>query len=201
MNIYLVRHGTTKSNEEKRYYGAYDSELSLSGIEEAKILKQKLKDIKFDSIYISSKKRCDETARIIFGKDVECRVDQRLDERNFGIFENKTYEEICKEYNYEVKAWEEDWKNYKIPLGESAVESYLRTEEFFKEIENEKAENIILITHGGFIKNSYCYILKSLDYFWKFSSKNGDISIIKYEYGNWYIDSITHIWKEKKWVK
>ena len=38
MNIYLVRHGTTKSNEEKRYYGAYDSELASSGIEEAKIL-------------------------------------------------------------------------------------------------------------------------------------------------------------------
>ena len=193
MNIYLVRHGTTKSNEEKRYYGAYDSELASSGIEEAKILKEKLKDINFDSVYISSKKRCNETARIILGKDFKCKVDPRLDERNFGIFENKTYEEICKEYSGEVKAWEEDWKNYKIHLGESAVESYLRTEEFFKMIQNEKAENVLLITHGGFIRNSYCYILKSLEHFWKFSSKNGDLSIIKYEYGNWYIDSITHI--------
>lgn len=193
MNIYLVRHGTTKSNEEKRYYGDYDSELAYRGIEEAKTLKEKLKYIKFDSIYISSKKRCYETARIIFGKDVELKVDSRLNERNFGIFENKTYKEICEEYSEEVKAWEEDWKNYKIPLGESAMESYLRTEEFFNMIKNEKAENILIVTHGGFIRNSYCYILKNLDYFWNFSSKNGDISIIKYEYGNWYIDSINHI--------
>lgn len=193
MNIYLVRHGTTKSNEEKRYYGSYDSELTLRGIEEAKILKEKLKEIKFDSIYISSKKRSNETAKIIFGENVEYKIDPRLDERDFGIFENKTYKEICEEYSEGVKAWEGDWKNYKIPRGESAVESYLRTEEFLKEIENEKAKNILLITHGGFIRNSYCYILKSLDCFWNFSSKNGDLSIIKYEYGNWYIDSITHI--------
>ena len=53
MNIYLVRHGTTKSNEEKRYYGAYDSELSIRGMEEAKILRENLKEIKFDSIYVS----------------------------------------------------------------------------------------------------------------------------------------------------
>ena len=49
--------------------------------------------MKFDSVYISSKKRCNETARIILGKDFKCKVDPRLDERNFGIFENKTYEE------------------------------------------------------------------------------------------------------------
>ena len=193
MNIYLVRHGTTKCNEEKKYYGAYDSELSIRGVEESKILGEKLKKIKFDRIYISSKKRSKETATIIFKEDVKYEVDSRLDERNFGIFENKTYEEICREYSEEVKAWEADWKNYKIPMGESAVESYLRTEKFLKDIEDEKIENILLITHGGFIRNSYCYILKSLDCFWNFSSKNGDLSIIKYEYGNWYIDSITHI--------
>ena len=193
MNIYLVRHGTTKSNEEKRYYGAYDSELSIRGMEEAKILREKLKEIKFDRIYVSSKKRSSEAAKIIFGADVKYEVDARLDERNFGIFENKTYDEICKEYSEEVRAWEEDWKNYKIPMGESAMESYLRAEDVLKDIESKKFENILLITHGGFIRNSYCYILNGLDNFWKFSSKNGDISIVKYEYGHWYIDSITHI--------
>ena len=193
MNIYLVRHGTTESNEGNKYYGAYESELTIKGVSEAKVLREKLNEVNFDKIYVSSKKRSSDTAKIILEKDSKFIIDSRLDERNFGIFENKTYEEICKDYKEEVKAWEGDWKNYKIQGGESALESYMRTEEFLTELENVEAENILLVTHGGFIRNTYCYVLGSLDCFWKFASKNGDLTVVKYEYNNWYIDSITHI--------
>ena len=194
MNIYLVRHGTTESNENKKYYGAYESKLTAKGISEAHLLKEKLKDVMFDLVYISTKKRSKETVDIILGKDNQAILDSRLNERDFGIFENRTYEEISEEYNEEFKLWEKDWKKYKIPNGESAIESYKRTEDFFNDIKKLKVENVLLVTHGGFIRNAYCYILGGeLENFWRFSSKNGDLTIVKYEYNNWYIDSLMHI--------
>jgi alpha-ribazole phosphatase len=60
-----------------------------------------------------------------------------------------------------------------------------------EEIKNIDAENILLITHGGVIRSIYSYILgENLDLYWKFASRNADISIIKYEYGNYFIDCI-----------
>lgn len=196
MNLYIVRHGTTTSNIDKKYYGSYESELTQEGIKEAELLRGKLKSKSFDYIFCSERERSKDTLKIILGDKENIIIDGRLNERDFGIFENKTYEEInneCKEF---VSEWERNWKEYKIPQGESAIESYNRTADFFKYIEKLDAKNILIVTHGGFIRNTYCYILGSLDFFWKFNSKNGDLSVLKYEYGNWYIDSITHIGEE-----
>ena len=61
-------------------------------------------------------------------------------------------------------------------------------------IKKLECDNILVCTHSGVIRAMYCYIMnEDIDLFWKFGSKNGDISLIKYEYGNLYIDSITHI--------
>lgn len=193
MNIYLVRHGTTKSNLEKKYYGDHDVKLSAEGIAEGEILKENLKGITFDAIFCSEKRRALDTLNIIVGKKVSYIVDKRLNERHFGVFENKSYEEIRHEYKQELDFWNNDWKGYKLPKGESAIEAYNRTVSFMEELKNANYENVLIVTHGGIIRNVYCYILGTIDAFWKFSSKNGDITIIKYEYENWFIDSINHI--------
>ncbi len=37
----------------------------------------------------------------------------------------------------------------------------------------------------------YSYILQNnMDFYWNFASRNGDITLIKYEYGNLFIDYI-----------
>lgn len=192
MNIYLVRHGSTKSNLEGKYYGDYDVELSDEGILEAKALKGKLKDIKFDIIFCSEKRRALETLEIIL-QTKNFVIDKRLNERHFGIFENKSYYEINNRYEKEAQLWNDNWKEYKIPKGESAIEAYNRARDFMDNIKNQSYKNVLIVTHGGFIRNVYCYVLDSLDVFWKFSSRNGDVTIIKYEYENWFIDSINNI--------
>ena len=48
MYIYLTRHGETEWNLESRIQGSLDSRLTKRGIEDAKRLSQRLKDVDFD---------------------------------------------------------------------------------------------------------------------------------------------------------
>ena len=94
----------------------------------------------------------------------------------------------------EQKAWEENWIDYKIPKGESVQEVYNRIIEFMKMLEKENYENCLVVAHGGIIRLIYCYILGgNLNNFWKFISKNGNMSIVRFQYDNWHIDSIIQL--------
>ena len=67
MELYIIRHGETKWNSEKRLQGRSDIELNEYGIELARITSEALKDVKFDRIYSSPLKRAYETAEILRG--------------------------------------------------------------------------------------------------------------------------------------
>ncbi len=189
MNLYLVRHGQTNSNSQGRYIGAFEDELSLYGVSEIEKSKKLIGAVCFDKIFSSERSRAIESAKILVDKEIFC--DGRLNERDFGIFENMTYKEICDKYPMDQKSWEENWIYYKIPKGESVKEVYERTVSFMKMLEKENYENCLVVSHGGIIRLIYCYILGGdLNNFWKFTSKNGSISIVRFEYNNWHIDSI-----------
>lgn len=194
MNLYFLRHGEAFGNLEHRYFGKEESSLTMSGIKQCERCKKLLEDITFDRVYISERKRARETADIIFEKRTNnFIVDARINERDFGIFDGKTYEEICKSFSAEEKAWGEDWVNYVIPEGESFKNFYDRISSFMDTMKKLDDKNVLIITHGGVIRAVYTYIMDgNYNVFWKFSSQNGDLSLIKYEYGNLFIDSIIH---------
>lgn len=192
MNLYLIRHGQTRSNIQGRYIGSFEDELSSQGINEIIKTKGFIKDICFNRVFTSDRKRTIDSAKILVDEEIVC--DYRLNERNFGIFENRTYKEICDSYPREQKAWEENWIDYKIPRGESVIETYGRVVEFMRSLEKENYENCLAVTHGGIIRLIYCYILGGdLNNFWKFTTKNGNISIVRFQYNNWSIDSIIQL--------
>jgi alpha-ribazole phosphatase len=192
MNLYIIRHGQTESNLQRRYLGSFEAELSSQGINEIKKAKKFVKHLSFDKVFSSERKRAIESAKILVDNQIVC--DYRMNERDFGIFDNKTYDEICDKYPLEQRAWEKNWIDYRIPGGESVAEAYNRVVQFIKMIEKENYENCLVVTHGGIIRLIYCYILGGdLNNFWKFASKNGNISIVKFQYNNWYIDSIMQL--------
>ena len=53
LNLYIVRHGQTLWNQEKRMQGHQDSALTNLGKEQAQKLKESLKGTKWDAIYAS----------------------------------------------------------------------------------------------------------------------------------------------------
>jgi alpha-ribazole phosphatase len=194
MNIYLLRHGQTEENRKGTYYGNLDISLNEVGISQGNSAKEFFKDIKLDKVYVSDKIRTLEMAKLVLGQDkIEVIQDNRINETNFGDFEGKTYEEIQKLYPKECLCWENNWKEFEPPKGESYIKLCERVRSFMEHIKNLKYDNILICTHSGVIRAIYCYIMnENIDLFWKFGCKNGDISLIKYEYDNLYIDSIVH---------
>ncbi|AUM94714.1 TPA: alpha-ribazole phosphatase [Clostridium botulinum] len=198
MNIYLVRHGETEHNKRKKFYGKLDVGLNENGGEQSYKVGEFLKDVEFNKIYISDRKRTRETAERILERNKlykkEKKIiykEEKLNELDFGIFEGKSYEEIGFLYPKEQERWEKDWKNFAPPKGESAVEFYSRVENFMKHIQKEEDGDYLIVTHGGVIRMIYSYILQNnMDFYWNFASRNGDITLIKYEYENLFIDYI-----------
>jgi alpha-ribazole phosphatase len=194
MNVYFLRHGETEENAKKTYYGGLDVELSEKGIKQCVNAREYSSNIEFQRVYISESKRTRQSAEILLkDKSREFIADKRINELSFGDFEGKTYEEITRLYPEEEKQWRQNWKEFCPPGGESYRAFYERVKDFMISLEALEEENVLVVTHGGVIRSAYTYIMGgNLDVYWKFASKNCDISLIKYEFGNWFIDSIVH---------
>ncbi len=65
MNIYLIRHGETEQNKRKKFYGKLDVGLNEKGKEQSYKAGEFLKNIDFNKIYVSDRKRTRETVEKI----------------------------------------------------------------------------------------------------------------------------------------
>ena len=85
MLIYLLRHGLTEYNAQKRYQGQRDIPLSAAGL--AQLCRA---DIDPKVVYISTLQRTRQTAEVLFPQAKLIPVDG-LKEMNFGSFEGRNY--------------------------------------------------------------------------------------------------------------
>lgn len=187
LELILIRHGQTDSNMKRTYLGWTDVELNSEGLRQASIVRDKLKGIKADAIYSSPLKRANKTAAIINETlNLEVIYFESLKERNFGTWDNMTIDEIIKNYPKEYTQWEQDWINYHINKGESALESYLRTIEFIdKNVLSKNKGTYIVVAHGGNIRFIIAYLLgMKIEDSWRFKINN--CSITRIEIDNFY---------------
>ena len=68
MKIYLVRHGQTNNNI-KKLFNTEDEDINEKGIQQAEILREKIKDIDYDIIISSPLLRATHTANIVNARD------------------------------------------------------------------------------------------------------------------------------------
>jgi broad specificity phosphatase PhoE len=94
--IYTIRHGRTEYNDEKRYAGSKDIPLSETGIKETLAASAKIADFQFDVVITSPMKRALESARLLVKDSVPIVQSKLCNERNFGIMEGHTWDEIQK---------------------------------------------------------------------------------------------------------
>lgn len=153
MKFYIVRHGQTNWNVEGKIQGKTDIELNENGIEQAKNLKEIIKDYNIDLIISSPLKRARKTAEII-NEAVKCNIifDDSLEERGYGLFEGMVRKEINDElvnsdilHNYYIN------KEYKeIETIQCLCSRVWNLLDSLKQ--NYKESNILLVTHGGVIR-------------------------------------------------
>jgi len=136
--IYLVRHATTRYNEEGRFLGQKDVEITKKGLEEIKNLKSFFKNVKIDKVYSSDLKRCLITAKAISRKRPIVRKELR--EIDVGELEGKTHREIRKEF---PKIYKRIYSLKKYPKGESLKELEKRLKKFLKTLDFSKVNVIV----------------------------------------------------------
>ena len=174
MTVFVLRHGETYANVDKRYSGFSESDLTEKGKFQIQKMKEILVDKKFDKVYCSPSSRTRETAKIL---GVKCTINENLREMNFGMFEEMTYDEIMEKYPKEGNEFYSNWGKYRIPEGESFIDVNKRVRTFFDSI--KKDENILIITHGGWIRALLYDALDGRVKLWEMDISTGSLSVFE----------------------
>lgn len=141
--IYLMRHGQTLFNVQKKNQGWCDSPLTQTGIAQAKIAGQYFKKnhVQLDSAYSSTSERACDTLEIVTENKMPYKRIKGLKEWNFGAFEGK-----------------DSFLNPKLPFGdffknyggEGEKEFQNRFVNAVKEIaDNDPNNTILIVAHGA----------------------------------------------------
>lgn len=149
--IYLVRHGQTDWNLEKKTQGHTDISLNENGKEQAKLISKVISNYKIDKIYSSDLLRAKETAEIInenFGLDII--LDNRLREINYGDLEGIARPTLSQD------VWDIFNSNPEKLNAEPIINVFNRIKSFFNDLDYNK--NIIIVTHGGALRTIMYYI-------------------------------------------
>lgn len=200
MEIYFVRHGQTIWNVEKRFQGLSDSPLTELGITQAKLLGEKLKNIKFDKFYSTSLKRAYDTANYIKGnRKQKVEIFDDFVEISMGDMEGIKQEDFKKLYPEQVKNFFFNQLEYDPSSfgGESFLEvreRVIRGLNKFIEL-NKNYERVLVVSHGATLKTLLHYIsgkdISTLSD--EAIPKNTSYTIVKYENGKFEIIDFSNI--------
>lgn len=190
MNIYLVRHGETDWNKERRFQGQVDIPLNHYGIELAEKTAEALREVPFEAVFSSPLCRAAQTARIIMGeRSIPFETDMRLKEMNFGSFEGTVIPPGVsdRDSNPLYYFWKEPERYLPPADGESFEALYQRSAEFMREkifpMEN-KYKTVLIAGHGALnrsILNSVAGL--PIEDFWHFPLPNCAVSVLSLEKG------------------
>ena len=78
MNLYVVRHGETIWNKERKVQGITDIPLTDKGREEAYALQELIKNLNIDVVISSPLERARETAKILVNSKLPINTDDRI---------------------------------------------------------------------------------------------------------------------------
>jgi alpha-ribazole phosphatase len=181
MHLYLVRHGETDWNLQRRYQGQSDIPLNQTGIQQAHKIAGRLSKGEIHAIYSSDLSRARETAeQIAQPHKLKVTADARWRELSFGDWEGLAYPEIQTQAPDELTLWESDFTRYAPPHGETLTQLAGRVLSAFEELRALHAEQTILIvSHGGPLQVLLCHAL-GIDFqrHWQFPISKTALSVL-----------------------
>ncbi len=149
--VFLVRHGATDWNIEKRAQGTADIPLNETGRLQALHSAKELADFDFDAVYSSDLERAYDTAVVIAEQhDLEVTTDPAFREINQGDWTGLPVDEIR-------RRWPDMWgpaRHYHArPGGESPQQVRTRALEGLKRVVQAHPDGaIVIVSHGGTIR-------------------------------------------------
>ena len=157
--LILVRHGQSVYNEENRFTGWKDVDLTQKGIDEAIACASLLNNENIDLAFTSNLKRAQKTLALILGElnlNIDITKNEALNERDYGSLVSQNKFEAAEKYGKDmVQKWR---RSYDIPPpeGESLKMTLERTVPYFKSsIFPLLSDNrtIIVSAHGNSIRS------------------------------------------------
>ncbi|MGN1399026.1 MAG: histidine phosphatase family protein [Erysipelotrichaceae bacterium] len=158
MNLYVMRHGQTDWNIDKRTQGLVDIPLNQTGIQQAKAAIKQIKDICFDLVYSSPLQRAVKTAEIVTEGKYLIIIDDLLIERSFGDMEGLSASQ------FDVNAFLSRPLDKSYNNEETHQHMIERAKKFIDKLPD--VDNVLIVTHGAY----YRALMMALDE----SLKNGD---------------------------
>jgi alpha-ribazole phosphatase len=213
VDLYLVRHGLTLWNAQKKYLGHTDIGLLESEKSQLDDLSAELSKRSFDCIFSSDLKRCKETAAYI-RPGVPIHSESRLREMNFGEWEGKTYNELKHDIRY--TKWVDNWEELAPPKGETGLQFKARINDFLTILEEEIKEKaplekellenndkkckkggstpqVLIVTHGGVIRHILSRFIPDRSFWqWNVTHGRGYILSLVWEEG-WQCNSWSEV--------
>lgn len=182
--FYLIRHGETEGGEVKRYKGTIDVPLSEKGVKQMERVAEYLRRVtSLKAIYTSNLSRALKSAEIIAEPhSLNPIVVPDLRERNFGLWEGMSFDEIREKYPREFDAWAGNPLKFSPMGGETTLEMQKRVINALDEIiRNHNGEHIAIVSHGGVNRIILCHILDiPLENIFRIEQDYGALNIIEF---------------------
>ena len=203
MELYIVRHGRTVWNKAGLIQGSSDVELLQEGIDMAIETGKGLAGVEFDAVYSSPLSRAVNTAQLIMAaRDdaPEIKVDMRLSEMGFGVFEGEKYVPPGEEGGMLEGFWDAP-ETYAAPEGGDSFHDVIaRAGDFIRHIETTHSddERILIVAHAA-MNQALMTVLEGREVkdFWKFGKQlNCAAAIARREDGKWTVHERNKIYYE-----
>lgn len=195
--LILIRHGETNINAIGKLHASNDTEMLNSiGITQMKKVADALVQYSPHKIFASKEKRAQESATII-AKElcVPVVAVDGLEERNWGEFSQKSYEEIRP---FLESLSNEERYTFVPPNGESwevCERRLIKTVQGI--IQDNTNENVAIVTHGGAIRILMPFLLNtSIEETYKHDPRNASLTIFditKDGFAKIKLDDISHL--------
>ena len=149
--VVLVRHGETAGESSIRFHGAGDVPLNDEGRAHARAAATVIGKIDFDHHVASSLSRAAESAEII-RPHADIRLDDDLQEINFGRWEGLTREEIRALDPKLDDAWRADPMGFDFPGGERRADFRSRVDRGLTRALSLDVRHLLVVAHKGVVR-------------------------------------------------
>ncbi|MCU0499054.1 MAG: histidine phosphatase family protein [Anaerolineae bacterium] len=192
--FYLIRHGQTDWNLQKRWQGQTDVPLNEEGHRQAQLLAAHMRQHHtVHALYASDLSRAYVTAQVIGSQiGLEPIIDHRLRETNVGVFEGLTRAEIAARYPDDLRAFDDvTLMTHAVPQGESRLMVQNRADNAFRDITRNTHGNVAFVSHGAWIGLLLGRMFPQHTNNGMFPIHNTSISTVALEEGEWELVSVS----------
>ncbi|MFC1970952.1 histidine phosphatase family protein [Chloroflexota bacterium] len=184
LEIILVRHGETDWNVGEVFRGRIDVELNETGVRQAALLGEYLKEVKLDAVYSSPLKRALKTADAMASSHtLQVNIAWGLIDFDFGEWQGLSHEDVKNRYKELYATWASHPEQVRMPDGENLDGVRKRAVAVVDNvIERYNTGRVVLVSHRVVNKVLICALLE-LDnsHFWNVKLDTCGITTFNYE--------------------